>query len=83
MTVMKKRLLAGLLCLFLCLGFCGLIPTAASAEGEIDKVLTTLSNVPVAMDGVYNITAATSTEGCYLTSYGWYDSNGNPADGVF
>ena len=83
MTVMKKRALAGLLCLFLCLGFCGLIPTEASAEGEIGKVLTTLSNVPVAMDGVYNITAATSTEGCYLTGYGWYDSNGSPADGVF
>ena len=83
MTVKKNRILAGLLCLFLCLGICGLVPAEASAEGEIGKVLTTLSNVPVAMDGVYSITAATSTEGCYLTSYGWYDSSGAPADGVF
>lgn len=83
MTTIQKRTLAGLLSLLLCLGICGLIPTEASAEGEIGKVLTTLSNVPVAMDGVYSITAATSTEGCYLASYGWYDSNGSPADGVF
>ena len=83
MTTIQKRALAGLLILLLCLGICGLIPTEASAEGEIGKVLTTLSNVPVAMDGVYSITAATSTEGCYLASYGWYDSNGSPADGVF
>lgn len=83
MITIQKRTLAGLLSLLLCLGICGLIPTEASAEGEIGKVLTTLSNVPVAMDGVYSITAATSTEGCYLTSYGWYDSSGNPADGVF
>ena len=83
MMVRKKRIVAGLLCLFLCLGLCGLIPVEASAEGEIGKVLTTLSNVPVAMDGVYSITAATSSEGCYLTSYGWYDSSGNPADGTF
>lgn len=83
MTTIQKRALAGLLSLLLCLGICGLIPTEASAEGEIGKVLTTLSHVPVAMDGVYSITAATSTEGCYLASYGWYDSNGSPADGVF
>ena len=83
MTTIKKRALAGLLVLLLCLGICGLIPVEASAEGEIGKVLTTLSNVPVAMDGVYSITAATSTEGCYLTSYGWFDSSGSPADGVF
>lgn len=83
MTTIQKRTLAGLLSLLLCLGICGLIPTEASAEREIGKVLTTLSNVPVAMDGVYSITAATSTEGCYLASYGWYDSNGSPADGVF
>ena len=83
MTTIQKRALAGLLSLLLCLGICGLIPTEASAEGEIGKVLTTLSNVPVAMDGVYSITAATSTEGCYLTGYGWYDSNGSPADGTF
>ena len=83
MTTIKKRALAVLLVLLLCLGICGLIPVEASAEGEIGKVLTTLSNVPVAMDGVYSITAATSTEGCYLTSYGWFDSSGSPADGVF
>ena len=82
MTV-RKKIMAGFLSLLLCLGLCGLIPIEASAEGEIGKVLTTLSNVPVAMDGVYSITAATSTEGCYLTGYGWYDSNGGPADGTF
>ena len=82
MTV-RKKIMAGFLSLLLCLGLCGLIPIEASAEGEIGKVLTTLSNVPVAMDGVYSITAATSTEGCYLTGYGWYDSNGSPADGTF
>ena len=79
----RKKIMAGFLSLLLCLGLCGLIPIEASAEGEIGKVLTTLSNVPVAMDGVYSITAATSTEGCYLTSYGWFDSSGSPADGVF
>lgn len=83
MTTIQKRALAGFLSLLLCLGICGLIPTEASAEGEIGKVLTTLSNVPVAMDGVYSITVATSTEGCYLTGYGWYDENGSPADGTF
>ncbi|MGN0982263.1 MAG: hypothetical protein ACI4O0_05145 [Candidatus Limivicinus sp.] len=83
MTAKKNKIMAGLMCLLLCLSLFGLMPVEACAEGEIGKVLTTLSNVPVAMDGVYSITAATSTEGCHLTSYGWYDSSGNPADGTF
>lgn len=83
MTTIKKKTLAGLLSLLLCLGICGLIPVEATAEGEISKVLTTLTNVPVVMDGVYSITAATSTEGCFLTGYGWFDAGGIPADGTF
>lgn len=83
MTAIRKKLLTLFLCLCICLSVCGLVPVEAFADTEISKVLTTLSNVPVAMDGVYSITAATSTEGCYLTSYGWYDSNGSPADGTF
>lgn len=83
MTAIKKRSLAGLFCLLFCLGICGLAPAEAAAGGEIGKVLTTLSNEPVVMDGVYGITAATSTEGCYLSSYGWYEADGSPADGTF
>jgi hypothetical protein len=65
------------------LSICNLVPVSASAEGEITKVLTTLSKTPVVMDGVYSITAATSTEGCYLTTYGWYNADGSYADGTF
>lgn len=66
----------------MCLTICSLAPNSASAEGEITKVLTTISKEPVTMDGVYSITAATSTEGCTLSSYGWFE-NGAEVDGTF
>ena len=83
MAATKKRLITGLILICLCLSFCALSPVQASADGEISKVLVTLSREPVVMDGVYSATAATSTEGCTIVSYGWYDSNGNPANDTF
>jgi hypothetical protein len=83
MTSTKKRLFTALLSLFLCLSIFNLVPVTASAEGEISKVLTTISSTPVVMNGVYGITAATSTEGCYLTSYGWFNADGSPAGDTF
>ena len=74
MAATKKRLITGLILICLCLSFCALTPVQASADGEISKVLVTLSREPVVMDGVYSATAATSTEGCTIVSYGWYDS---------
>ena len=35
------------------------------------------STTPVALMDVGTITAATSTSGCYIGSYAWYDANGN------
>ena len=83
MAATKKRLITALILICLCLSFCALAPVQASADGEINKVLVTLSREPVVMDGVYSATAATSTEGCSIVSYGWYDSNGNPANDTF
>lgn len=70
--LLKKALL---LCFVLCL-LLGFAPVKASADYEIDKVLATTSHVPVALMDVYNITAATSTPGCDVTSYYWADAYG-------
>lgn len=78
----KSKPLALLLCLCLCFSALLLVPVKASAEGEVGTVSVSLSGVPVAMDGVYSISAGINTEGCSLVSYGWYDASG-PADGVF
>lgn len=60
-------------------------PVTASAESlegynPITKVLATTSQSPVAMMSASQITAATSTAGCYLTGIGWYDMSGQPID---
>ena len=81
MAATKKRLITALILVCLCLSFCALVPTQASADGEISKVLVTLSREPVAMDGVYSASVATSTEGCSIVSYGWYGSGGSLVDG--
>ena len=66
----RIRFLAALVCL------CALLPfrlPKASAETEIGKVLTTTSYTPVALMDAGEITAATSTNGVYITNYEWYD----------
>jgi len=68
--------------LILCLCF-SVMSLQASAETPIDKVLTTISNDPVALMDVSFITAATSTAGCYVSSYCWYDLSGNVLQGKF
>ena len=78
-----KKLLTGLVCLCVCLSLCRAVPVRASADTEIDKVLVTTSYIPVALMDVSFITAATSTCGCSVTAYNWYDSSGNVAAGQF
>ncbi len=71
---MKKRLIA-LLCA--CLMLCSLLPLSAAADSAIEKVLCTLSSVPVAMNDSRDIYAATSTANCYIEDYYWR----RPSDG--
>lgn len=64
-----------IICLILCMGVSAM-PVKAHADSSIDKVLATISHVPVALMDVSNITAATSTPGCDIVSYRWSDSYG-------
>lgn len=80
MKALLKRISAFCLCLWLSLSALSL---EAHADVQIDKVLATTSITPVALMDVSNITAATSTSGCYIASYGWYDLNGNLLQGKF
>ena len=86
MSKRKLRLLS--FCLMLCL----LIATAAGSPSAcatevtaipIGKVLTTISSTPVQFMHVSNITPATSTTGCYISSMVWRDSAGNQVTGEF
>jgi hypothetical protein len=77
--VLKTALM---LCLCFCLCF-SVLAVQASADVQIDKVLTTTSTTPVALMDVSNISAATSTGGCYIAAYAWYDMNGSPLSGKF
>ena len=83
MTKAMKGLWIFLLSLCLCLCAPALTPQRASAVLEIGKVLTTTSTTPVALMEVSQITAATSTGGCYISGYDWHDSQGWTATGTF
>ena len=65
---MKRRFIAALC---LCLMLCALMPTSASADSAIEKVLCTTSTIPVAQNPASDIYAATSTTGCYVESCTW------------
>lgn len=75
MSLRMKRFTAAffIFCILAALPFAA--PQKASAETEIQKVLATTSYTPVALMDVGFISAATSTEGCYVTSITWYDQN--------
>lgn len=75
MSVKLKRFTTAFLTLCMLLSMLSLMPVKARAETTIEKVLTTLSYEPVALMEVGFITAATSTEGCYVSSIAWYNSN--------
>lgn len=77
-----KRILCLALSLCLCLAL-GAFAPCASAESEIGKLLVTAVPTPVALMDVGSIAAATSTEGCYIASYAWYDASGNALSGAF
>ena len=83
MSKRALRLLTGLLCLCLCLSFACFLPQRASAELEIGKLLTTVTPTPVALMDVNQISAATSTGGCYISAYTWYDASGQVLTGSF
>lgn len=78
-----KTFVVFLLCVCLCSGLCAFGSAPASAELEIGKVLATAVPTPVALMDVGNIPAATSTDGCYIAAYNWYDSSGNVLTGQF
>lgn len=79
---MKKLITAALaLCMLMALPYAACEP--AYAEGEINKVLATTSYTPVALMDVSFISAATGTEGCYVTSIIWYDQNYTPLTDKF
>lgn len=67
----------------LMLGLFAAAPVSASAEeigSPITKVLATTSGTPVAMSSAANISAATSTAGCYVAGISWTDMSGQPID---
>lgn len=70
-----KKLITALLALCMLLALPVAAATPAYAEGEINKVLATTSYTPVALMDVSFISAATSTEGCYVSGITWYDQN--------
>ncbi len=84
MKALSKRLLTILfmLCFLSCMGK-PLSFHASADDVVITKVLTTLSSTPVALVDPSLITVATSTDGCYIISSSWFDSNGNAAVGAF
>lgn len=77
------RLKACIVCLAVAMTLAFIAPQRAFADLEIGKVLATTSYSPVALMDVTQITAATSTSGCYIISYNWYDSSGQPLSGSF
>ena len=83
MGKLKKRALSLMLCVCLCAAMCCFVPLRASADNEITKVLSTAVPVPVALMDVSNVASGTSTQGCYIASYNWYDASGAVASGVF
>ncbi len=70
-----KRSMLSLLCVLALL--LSLLPMSAAADNAIDKVLCTLSSVPVAMNDSRDIYANTSTANCYIEDYYWR----RPSDG--
>ena len=74
---MKKLLSKAIVLSFIMCLVLSALPAKAHADYSIDKLLLTTSHSPVALMDVSMITAATSTSGCYITSYGWFDSNGS------
>lgn len=79
-----KKILTGLLSLcMICMALLSFAPLEAAAELEIGKVLATAVPAPVALMDVSSIAAATSTEGCYIAGYNWYDASGNVHSGAF
>ena len=84
MRIPIKRLLSLLfaLCLVVCFSV-RLSPGAAAADTVIQKILTTISATPVALQDPSTITAATSTPGLSVTSAGWFDASGKAVSGAF
>ena len=84
MTRRINRFISAMLCLILCVSLCCFMPASASAEFTIPKILAQLSYTPVALMDVGYIQATTTTEGCYIESYAWYqESNGQLIYGQF
>lgn len=90
---MKRNIMRGLtlllaLCMLLGMAF-GLSSPGYAAEVEpfngieIDKVLTTISKTPVLLMPLVEITANTSSTGCFVSSMSWTDSTGAAVQGSF
>ena len=77
----KLTILCLILALICSFGVCS--SSKAYADNSIKKILTTISATPVALMDPGTITAATSTEGCYIISAGWFDAAGNAVVGAF
>ena len=78
-----KSIICSALILCLLIGFGIFLPTKASADTTISKILTTVSSTPVALVDPALITVATSTDGLSITGAGWFDANGKAAVGAF
>lgn len=78
-----KTALSVFLMLVICFGLCGAVPVHAHADTELPKLLTTTSTTPVATQSSNDIYANTSTAGCSVTGYGWYDAGGQSFSGTF
>ena len=83
MSIRAKKWATFLLALCMLLSATCLFPVKAAAETAIEKVLVTTSYTPVALMEVRFITAATSTEGCSVSSITWYDQNYQPETVAF
>ncbi len=78
-----KRAAVLLAVLCFCLTAAGAVEIVPDGQ-PIERALASLSQEPVAMMELSNITVNTSASGCYVSNVAWYDSDWNPAyNGTF
>lgn len=83
MSFGRKKFRAACLAVCFVMLFSCFMPLEAKADNEIGKVLATTSSAPVAIVQISAVSVSTSTEGCYVNSLSWYDTNGNLITGYF
>lgn len=85
MKKINKKIAAILLVflLFLCSEITLPIKAEAKGTGEITNVAIKLSMAPVNAGDISGFNVSLSSSGCYINSYGWFDTHGQPITDKF